>query len=74
MPLKFPEPIFYGTNRLHTAPQSPHRRLPRPTVLAIGTLNIWYRRGFGLVQDIRSVERGVFDSMILKELKIQSEV
>ena len=41
--------------------------------LAIRTLNIRYRWGFGLEQAIQTVERGFFDIMLLTKTKIQSE-
>ena len=48
-------------------------RPPFPAGLAIGTLNTWGGKGFGLTQAIQEVEHGGFDVMLLIETKIQVE-
>ena len=40
---------------LYIAPPPPHHRPPRPNGTAIGTLNIWYDRGYRLAHSIRAV-------------------
>ena len=42
--------------------------------LNVGTYNIQYRRGFGLLQEIWSVERGKYYLMLLTEEKIPDAV
>ena len=73
MPVNFYRPISHGANRLHMAPPTPLHRTQCPPGIFIGTLNIRYSRGFGLAQDIWTVERGFFDVMVLTKTKIQSE-
>ena len=72
MPLTIYRLMPHGADRLNMAPLLPLRQ-PRCSLgLAIGTLNIWDGRSFGLVQAIQAVERGGFGVMILTETKIQS--
>ena len=73
MQLNFPQPIFYGSERLHTAPSPPHQHPTHQPGLAIGALNIQDDRVFGVWQAIWVVERWGVDVMVLKETNIQSE-
>ena len=74
MPITFSRPIRHGYDRLHTAPPPLCRRPRHPPGLAIGTLNIWDGRGFGLAQAIWAVEHRGFDVMLLTETNIKTEV
>ena len=69
MPINFTRMIRHGRDRLHSTPLPPHHRPPRPRGLSIGTYNILYGRGFGIDQDIRAVQVGGFDIMVLMETK-----
>ena len=72
MTLIFYRPILHGANRLHTSTPPLRLQPPRPPRIAIGTLNIRYGQGFGLVQAICAVEQ-FFYVMLLTKTKIQSE-
>ena len=72
MSLTFYPPIPHGANHPHTAPP-PSRLWPQlPYGIVIGTLNIWDGQGFSLAQAIKEVERGVFDVMLLTNMKIST--
>ena len=73
MPLTSYQPIIYGSDRLNIALPPPCRWPQCSPGISIGTLNIRYGRGFGLAQAILTVERGVFDVMLLTKTKIQKE-
>ena len=70
--LTFSWTIPHGTNLLQTAPPLTRRQPPHPPRLAIGALNIRYGWVFGLAQDIRVVERGGFDAMILTKTNMST--
>ena len=57
--------ILHGANRLNMLLPPLRRCLQRPPRIAIGTLNIWYGRGFRLAQAIWSLKYVFFDVMIL---------
>ena len=73
MPLYFTQSIRHGRDCLHLAPVPPLLRPPPPLRLFIGTYNILYGRGFGIDQDIRAVQVGGFDLMVLTETKANGQ-
>ena len=74
MPLTFSHLIPHCVNRLHRAPLPPRIWTSCPPGISISTLNIRDGWGFGLVQDIRVMERGGFGVMILTKTKISTTV
>ena len=73
MPLTFSWTIPHGAGLLHMALLLLHRQPRHPLGIAIRTLNIRDGRGFGMVQAIRSVERGGFYLMLPTKTNIHSE-
>ena len=73
MTLNFSQQILHGADRLQTVQLPPRRWPPLHPGIVIRSLNVWNDRGFGLAQDIRAVECGGSDRMILTEIKTQTE-
>ena len=79
MPLTFSLPILHRSDRLHTAPPTPHHWPSFPPRVSIGTLNIRDGQGFGFDADhpgigIQGVQRDApdidedLDGVILPQL------
>ena len=73
MPFTFSQPILHGADCLYKTSLPPHTRPPHPRGLAIGTLNIWDGREFGLAQAIWAMDCRGIEFMLLKYTKIQKE-
>ena len=73
MPICFTLPLRHVSDRLHTAPPQPRRRLPHPLGINLGTYNIRDDCGFAPSQAIRAVQIGNYNLVLLTEKKIPFE-